>query len=515
MFKLKLRIPNSISDKYWTTFKWPNIIREHMAYCKSLLEDSYLQILRQIEIDSDFIRSSFAAYRIDVKTIDTFDIEKTDDMYNRVQFLRPRLEKLLSLANSVEKRCQLVQVDLNFKPDWVNSLCEKFSYYDKLWSTSWDIRMNLQKWTQSLFIDLNSDFVIGKAVEWTKTITDMMVLFKTSESSLTVVHSLKVHLDDFSRNTNIIKALRNSALRNHHWDQISRLIGFSLHDFSGLSLRRVMDLDLEMIQDVLLDISNQATCEYRIEVSFDSIRMEINNGDFKTESNGTYIMVTNGQRVLSDLENLTIKCQILLASPDSEFLASKISQWINKLQKAEAMLNDLLELQTYFFALLPAFESFSEVVQESECKSFTWVKKFLETWGDILSKNPKYILLIIRNDMHDGILSSITRLESTKHVISQLANRRRLGNSRLYFLSDLEVLKLSTSPKNIKNFNNFVHKCFPNIKSLIFNQRPRGDPNTKMKRSFLASRKEDVNTKKRWTAIKIGVALVLHIFYNL
>lgn len=508
MYRLKLRIPNSLSEKYWNTCKWPNIIREHMAYCKSRLEDSYFHIMNQIKIDSDFIISSYAAYKSDVRTLNISDIDKTEEMHSRVLFLRSRLKKVQVLAESVQQRCSILKKVLSFSPELLNQLFQNFDRYSRLWTTSSDIGLNLQKWTQALFIDLNADLVIGKAMEWTKVITELLAIFHDSSSSLKVVHALKVQLDDFSRNTNIIRALRNSALRNHHWDQLSKIIGYSLHDFSGLRLRQVMDLDLEMIQDILLDISDQATRECKIEIALDAIRMEMNSEEFSTEHVGSCLFITDGSKVTELIENSIIKSQSLLDSADAEFLASKISQWIHKLRKAENMLIDLMELQTFYSTLLPAFENFSALVNESEIKAFKWVSKFLENWGEILSKNRKFIILVIRNDVHDGIVAAIARLESTKHIISQLANSKRSNFPRFFFLSDLEVLKVISCSEDIVTFNKFVSKCFPHIKSLVSQYVTKIDPSAKVKLSFLDSRKNEVKTRKRWAALKVGVAMV-------
>ena len=512
MYKLRLRIPNTLSEKYWNTYKWPNVIREHMSYCKSRLEDSYYQIMNQIKIDSEFIISSHAAYKSDVKSMNISDIERTDDMFSRVEFLKPRLKKIQILSESVQKRCSILSIDPPFSHVVLNEVFHDFAKYEKLWSFSWDIRQNLKKWTQSLFIDLNADFVISKAMEWTKVINELLAIFHNSNSSLKVVHALKVQLDDFSRNTTIIKALRNSALRDHHWDKISKIIGFSLHDFSGLRLRQVMDMDLEMIQDILLNISDQASREYKIEVSLDEIRTGINSYELSVEAKGSCVFIADGDKAIDGIENSIIQSQMLLDSPDSEFLASKISQWINKLKKAENMLVDLIELQAFYLALLPAFEGFSSLVKELETRAFKWVTKFLENWGEILSKNHKLIILVIRNDIHEGIITSIARLESTKHIISQLADTKRSKFPRFYFLSDLEVIKVICCESDVSTFNMYVHKCFPKIKSLISHYVTKIDPSAKVRKTFLASRADDVKTKKRWAALKVGVAMVR--FFN-
>jgi hypothetical protein len=117
---------------------------------------------------------------------------------------------------------------------------------------------------------------------------------------------------------------------------------------------------------------------------------------------------------------------------------------------------------------------------------------------------------MIRNDIHDGIISAIARLESTKHVISNLANTKRSKIPRFFFLSDLEVLKVVTCAKDINTFNNIVYKCFPKIKCIISQIVMKVDPSAKV--SFLDSRKNQAQTRKRWTALKVGLAMVCLFF---
>ena len=126
MYKLKLRIPNTVSERYWNTYKWPNIIREHITYCKSRLDDSYYQIMNQIKIDSEFIISSYAAYKLEVKSMNVSDIDKTDDMHSRVEFLKSRLKKIQILAEAVQKKCSLLSIELTFNPSHLNELFDSF-----------------------------------------------------------------------------------------------------------------------------------------------------------------------------------------------------------------------------------------------------------------------------------------------------------------------------------------------------------------------------------------------------
>lgn len=83
------------------------------------------------------------------------------------------------------------------------------------------------------------------------------------QATLLLVESNK-RLDTFSRYTNILIALLNPALRDKHWVQISNLVGISRTQVQALQLRDVMELDLEIVQDIVGDISIDASNDLKV-----------------------------------------------------------------------------------------------------------------------------------------------------------------------------------------------------------------------------------------------------------
>ena len=515
MYRLNLRIPNTVAEKYWATYRWPNVIREHFNYCKSRLQAAYDQISEQIRIDSEFIRTSYDAYKNDIATMNIDDIERTDDMFVRVTFLKKRLERVSVLADEVERRCNLIDVTLPFSFEPYRHLVKTFHHFETLWTTAKDARHNLNQWTSSLFIDLNAELVIKKAQDWSKTVNSLSQIFGSSVNSMKILQEVKVHLDDFSRNTNIITALRNPALRNRHWDLISKVIGLSLHDFSGLRLRQVMDLDLEMVQDILLDISIKASNEHHIETALDAMRSDLSAKEFVLDIKNSVAYLDDGYQALAVIEDAIIASQNLLKLNNAGVMISKIDSWIAKLSKAQSLLTNILELQDLYGLLLPAFSTYSSLL-DGDTAIFNSVTKFLSTMTEIFEKNRKYIVLVLRNDLHDSVRSALKRLESSKHMISKVIQIKRETFPRLYFLSETDILNLLSCKKDINRINKIISKCFTGIKSLNAQVAEVVDTTAKTKMTFLAARRlgsalqpnnESAQSKKRWKALKVGLMM--------
>lgn len=510
MYRRNLRISNTVADKYWTAFKWPNVIREHFNYCKARLQDAYSRIELQIQIDSDYVHQSFDAYVSDVASLDIDDIQRTEDMFTRVTFLRQRLDKVAKLADEVQKRCDHLCIDKPFSFQEFRNLLTDFSNFELLWTTAKESRDNFSIWTSSFFVDIDASSVVEKVLEWSKTLDRLSDIFDDSFTCSQVLSGIKVSLDDFSRNINIITGLRNPALRDRHWDHIAKVVGLSLHEFSSLHLRQVMDLDLEMVQDILLDISNRATMEYQVEAKLDAMKQEIASKHFILAADDSVEYITNVSYALELMEDFVIASKALLKSPDASLLLPRILQWIKKVSQAAEMLESIVELQTLHRILYPVFALHGSSVP-TESAAFRTVTRFLNTLTEIIKKNSKFIILILRNDLQDGIKSTLSRLESCKYQLSSLIQTKREALPRFYFLSDVDILNIIASKGNVAILNKYISKCFSGVKSLTFQKVERVDNNTKGKVSFLASkivrRESSVGTKKRWSALKVATLL--------
>jgi hypothetical protein len=88
--------------------------------------------------------------------------------------------------------------------------------------------------------------------------------FGDSRQASMLLFESNVRLDTFSRYTNILIALLNPALRDKHWVQISNLVGISRTQVQALQLRDVMELDLEVVQDIVGDISIDASNDLKV-----------------------------------------------------------------------------------------------------------------------------------------------------------------------------------------------------------------------------------------------------------
>ncbi|KAJ3091583.1 Dynein heavy chain 1, axonemal [Quaeritorhiza haematococci] len=467
LYTYELSIPDELSLMYWTTCSWPAKLEDEIVRAEDRLKHCKSHIEAQLIVDREYVFESISAYTSEVDAFRLFgDLHNVEEMLTSITSLRERINRVVDVTNSIHSREELLSLpQTNFED--LMPLQGEFGHQESLWTMASDLRRCLASWTTSYFVDLDLESMLSKISGWRFSIRELGMVFGTiiEESQnedpairmSTVLAKLKTELDEFCRFTPLISALLNPALRQRHWERLSAIIGISYADMQSLRLKEVMSLNLELVKDIIGDISKEASTDAKIENGLDAMRHELSLNEFMIQAYGggsaggtervnEFVLVHNMAEAMAMLEDHLIQSEALKRSAFSNALLTKVDQWIKKLIRGQE----------------------SEHLSKEDTDNFLAVTKIITLVSDIASKNKKFIMLLLRNDIYELLNNANNRIERIHANLYKLLESKREKFPRLWFCSDEDVLSVLTVLPNPQKLNAQIAQLFEKVSCLIF-----------------------------------------------
>ncbi|OAJ38923.1 hypothetical protein BDEG_22814 [Batrachochytrium dendrobatidis JEL423] len=466
-----MHLSDYTSNIYWEAFKWPNRVLDQISRAKTMLDANKELIICQITADKIQAESTIVSFKAKIHELSNIsDLEtllKTSSIQNDMLSELNALKDLSFRVQQREKQMECSKSTFNELADIIAS----FESYQDLLHLSQDSLELMKNWTSKYFIELDGEKIISIVASWSATIHKLLQAFVHTPKSKAIVEILKTRVDDFCRNTQVITALRNPALQASHWEQISAITGLTLEDFSALCLSQVLDLDLELVQDTIVDISNEASIEYRLESEIEIMRVDLLTKEFclKPFYSTEYTIINNFQDPLDVLYNQLQQCQVLIKAAIGTGAMPKIEQWVKKIHQAQDLLYIWSEVQAKFTLLYPLMTNKDNflLLGDRNLEEFTIVSKTMTIFSEIVTKAKKYITLLHRTDLHEIIQGGDTRLRFILGNMDSFLYAKRSLCPRLYLVSDEEVQKTLSCIDTVQ-LSAAVSKYFDGVDQLLF-----------------------------------------------
>ena len=347
----KMTLSDSENARYWNTCAWPRKLESELQYTDDRLSSSRTQILAKIGIDTEYFQSSMTAYIEENATYaQASEVERAPDMKVQVESLRVRLDKLNEVGRPIKQRVSIMGLKNELPLEALENLLADFGRLEMLWKYAFDQRHLISTWLNSYFVDLDAENMNDTVAEWRQTLKVLRAGIKDDSSGWSVMTVLSDQLDGFSRYMRVISCLRNPALRDDHWDEISKVVGLSYGDIAGLKLKELVALDLELIQDIVMDVSFEATLEYRLESELDKMQKDLGARELEVIRFGEFKFVagTDLDCVLDVLDEYMVRCGRLLAETKSSVLMGKVEAFVARLGRAQELVEGWVRLQKLF-----------------------------------------------------------------------------------------------------------------------------------------------------------------------
>ncbi|KAI9204192.1 dynein heavy chain and region D6 of dynein motor-domain-containing protein [Polychytrium aggregatum] len=463
---------DEINTQFWETWAWPKRLFSEVEEANHRLEESKRHIGQQIEVDTEFINSSVAAYTLEIdQHLRENAVDSIEIMYARVQSLRHKIDKIGALVLSVQERGKLIGLnqDMSFKA--FAELIEGFKAYEYLWSLAGDIRTLLDKWMDSLFMDLDSKLISERFSTWLQGTQTLQSLFSNDPRSTQTIAGLEQSVKDFRRYMDVIMSLRNPALKPSHWEAIEKVVGISLEDLQTVTLRAVIKLDIELISDILSDVSKNASVEHMLEKSFDMIMAEFSTIELTAAmtADEKFTVVGSSQVTLSICDDHLIRLEQIFKRTLIQQLRTRVESWAKKVLRTQETIAAWAQFQHEYQRLQAALAAggIQDALRRANVDNFLGVTKTMQLLSDFASKNKKLLAVLLRTELLDMINGALTRCESVLANVREILDIKRKSCPRFYFLSDLELMEVlrCNSPEHI---GSHITSVFSNVAAVVF-----------------------------------------------
>ncbi|KAJ3124084.1 Dynein heavy chain 1, axonemal [Nowakowskiella sp. JEL0407] len=473
LYDYQLDIPDKVAVLYWETCTYPLKIKEELSKANEKLQNSRILILEQIQIDKDHILSSVNAYTQIIQSFEKIGDSNLnpavqEHMEERLRELRLWITQIENLFDSLNRREEYLQLKLT-EIEQFKYLKTTFQFFETLWYFAGEICNLLQEWKASKFSELSSETIKQKILYWKDGLQILIMNFQNTINPLSVATALKLKLDSFCRYLVVIISLLNPALKRSHWERLSKTIGISSYELQNMTLKAILELDLELVEDIVADISEEASIELRLESSLEEMRIELSTQEFAVHLDPEYCIVKNFEEMLDTFEDQLIRTEALCNIGSTSGIIAKLIKWNEKLLKAQETILSWQNLQNLFVLLSPIFKNNKqpEIILKDDAESFYIIKKLMRILHDIAVKNRKVITVMLRTDIADMISSGASRLELIMKKISNFIEAKRHKFGILYLLSDSGYLDALSSLSMRKEVSRNIPKIFFNVREVV------------------------------------------------
>ncbi|XP_065175861.1 dynein axonemal heavy chain 2-like isoform X2 [Sycon ciliatum] len=393
----------------------------------------------------------------------------TQDALGFIANMRETLRRLNKDESDVRRGLGLFKIDQPPSKE-MSGLEKDLDLLESLWALYADWENSWAKWKVGGFADLETDSMELQAQQMLKKATKLGREVKSKDKDWEISESMKKEIEQFKRTMPLIQALKNSAMRQRHWDQLKEEVRKPFDETSpDFTLEKIIDLGLDQFSDNIMDISGAASKELSIEDALKEIAaiwetLNLDVGPYKTKG---HHRLKGTDEVFQQLDDNQVKLSTMKASRFVKAFESQVDKWERTLSLILEVTEITLTVQRQWMYLENIFvgEDIRKQLPD-ETKVFDSVN---ENWKEIMCRmnnNPN----ALQATHHPGLLDQLNKmnvqLEEIQKSLDMYLETKRQVFPRFYFLSNDDLLEILGQSKNPEAVQPHLKKCFDNIKSL-------------------------------------------------
>ncbi|KAH7442335.1 hypothetical protein KP509_03G083100 [Ceratopteris richardii] len=472
--KCMFQIPEAEFRTMMLAYEWPKRVRAVIEVHTHRIQEEYEQYESMLKKKRSTFLELLESYDHHVRSFESHgEIEKAESISLEAQTLSQNMEAAQAYSESINVEEQLFGMAPTkfLQIPQMNASLDPFL---KLWKIAGSFKKYEDEWMSAPFFSLDVEKVENEVTGMWKVIYKLIKQFGDDyEEPTKVALSVKASIDHFKDNLPLIRCLCNPGLRPRHFEKISEVVGFEIKGEDPTSFRQLLRLQVDEHLVKLEEISEHASKEYSLEKSLDQMQADWNELAFEAslyKSTGTYILkggpIEEAQILL---EEQIVKTQNMFASAFAQYFSERISNWLKKITRMEAILKEWLKMQAAWMYLEPIFGSPDILSQmPKEGKAFHGVDK---VWRSIIPSVMNTKTILEASDI-PGLLENLQSSNESLDVVQKGLNHyletKRLAFPRFFFLSNDELLEILSETKDPLKVQPFLKKCFEGISKLEF-----------------------------------------------
>ncbi|KAJ3048328.1 Dynein heavy chain 7, axonemal, partial [Rhizophlyctis rosea] len=458
-------------DLNTTLFTWPHRIIPIFTEGESILLRSRAANQEELKTRRDKLFTELEGFSKQLEEYHSFgDYAEITRYLKTAQRLQARLDSLAERIMGFNREEEMFGWEAT-KFNGLNETIESLTPFLTLYQTSVDFQRCYHTWMTGPFLKLDPEVVENEVTNMWRNIYKLCLTFENDAAPLEVAEITKEQLERFKVHLPLISTLCNPGLRERHWKDISRIVGFRFQPDETTSLSAVLERSFHEYMDQLEQISSVATKEYSFEKALQKMYREWADVEF-----GTVEYRDTGTSILSSVEEIQglfddhiVKTQTMRGSPFIKAFEEETRAWEERLITMQEILDEWLKVQATWLYLEPIFSS-EDIMRQmpTEGKRFVAVNK---TWKEIMAycvADHHVLKVCAMPDLLDRLKESNNELELIQKGLNQYLEIKRLFFPRFFFLSNDEMLEILSETRDPTRVQPHLKKCFEGVNSLEF-----------------------------------------------
>lgn len=261
-----------------------------------------------------------------------------------------------------------------------------------------------------------------------------------------------------------MKIICNPCLKKRHWDAMSEIAGTDITPNAGTTLRKMIQTDFQSKLNEYEIISIGATKEKQIEEELKKLKLQWMNMKFLI---GEY----RDLRILKDIDEIEtlindqiIEIMVMKSSVFVKANEENVSDFYNKLLYVKSTVQDWRVVQAKLIKLIQIFanSNMSEIIP-NEYNHFENTMKIYNSQIEVITNTTQVLNIATTSTIHESINLSQKHLEIVCKGIKTYLDTVKNYFTRLYFLSDDELMEIISNKNYIDECQDVFRKIFDAI----------------------------------------------------
>jgi len=337
-----------------------------------------------------------------------------------------------------------------------------------LWHGIADWGRQVELWTAAPFDELDTDLMQKEVTKYAKVCSQV-------EKGLpmnSVLPLLKDKVDTFKQLVPVVVAMRNDALKEHHWRSIEEVISNEIERGEGFTLGYLLELRVNEYKEEIEAVSTAASQEQILEELLAKVEnmwkgLEFAVTVYKEQKD---IFILGGiDDVLAVLEETQVLIQTILGSRFVGPLQKRVDEWDKKLRLFSDTLDEWLSVQRGWMYLESIFKA-QDIQRQlpNEYKQFDQINKLFLDLMRKANNDPTALKVASAPKVLENLQKANATLDRIQKNLEDYLEMKRASFPRFFFLSNDELLEILAQARDPQAVQPHLIKCFDNIKKLDF-----------------------------------------------